>query len=88
MTELSIILGSGLVVAFIGAVYAYGKLTQKIEHIGTTTDKLALKFDNHLKHETNVVQTDLSNLKTEVALLNAQIENLAKVVELIRKDRS
>ena len=88
MTELSIILGSGLVVALIGAVYAYGKLTQKIEYIGTTTDNLSLKFDNHLKHETNIVQTELSNLKTEIALLNVRLESLTKAVELTQEDRT
>jgi len=88
MIELAITLGAGLIVILIGAVFAYGRLTQKIEHIGTTTDKLSLKFDNHLKHESDVVQAELSNLKTEVALLNAQMKNLTKMVELLRKDRT
>lgn len=88
MTELSIILGSSLIVAFIMAIFAYGRLTQKIEHLSDTLNDLTLKVNNHLKHETTMVQAELFNLKTEVALLNERIANLTKAVKTLQEDRT
>lgn len=77
MSDLAIVLGSGLTVAFIGAIYAYGKLAQKVEHLSKETSKLR---SNHMKHDAPFMQTELSAIKTEIALLKERVEILGSLV--------
>lgn len=80
MSDLAIVLGSGLTVAFIGAIYAYGKLAQKVEHLSKETSKLRSLFENHMKHDAAFMQTELSAIKTEIALLKERVEILGGLV--------
>lgn len=74
MTDLAIVLASGLVIAFIGAVYAYGRLTKTVDHLSIETKRLGNLFENHLKHSVAATTIELSAIKTEIALIKERIE--------------